>query len=328
MRRQGLLAGVVAMIMLAGCGSDGPKAGVAGSGATTPTLVTGGVQPVDNPLTGSAQNPSDPGRTPSVLVGGAADPVSGLAGGEGVTPTPSPGITALQILGIPVNALPPEVVAALVPPTGTGGGTNSPGGGTNTGGGTTGGGTTGGGTTGGGTTGGGTTGGGTTGGGTTGGGTTGGGTTGGGTTGGGTTGGGTTGGGTTGGGTTGGGTTGGGTTGGSGTTLPIPTSTAFCPPARDLSAALDAVGAAESPGALESAVGWARSSFRTAQATAPAALRGDVDTLARAFGQLFDAMEQVGYHREQLKLSAFSALASDDARAAKDRFNQYMADVC
>ena len=58
------------------------------------------------------------------------------------------------------------------------------------------------------------------------------------------------------------------------TTTKLKPSTAFCPPARDLSAALDAVGAAESPGALESAVGWARSSFRTAQATAPAALRG------------------------------------------------------
>jgi hypothetical protein len=309
------------MLLLAGCGGDATEVGRTGSGSTTPGPAPSGVRPADTPaLTGSAGT-NDPSRTPSALAGGTADPGGGLAGGTGtgtgVAPTASPGITALQILGIPVNLLPPDVVAAIAPGPDAGGGTNTDGG-ANNGGETTGGGTTGGGTTGGGTTGGGTTGGGTT---------DGGGTSGGGTTGGGTTGGGTTGGGTTGGGTTGGGTTGGGTSGGGGP-LPIPTTTAFCGPAHDLSGALNAVGAARTPSEVEAAVSWGRQSFATAQATVPPGLSNDIAVLASAFGRLFDAMEAADYDLSRVKPSAFSGLTTSSARNAQDRFNQYVIEVC
>ena len=88
------------------------------------------------------------------------------------------------------------------------------------------------------------------------------------------------------------------------------------------------MGAAEDTGSLRSAVAWARSSFVTAQATAPAGLQGDIDTLDRAFGQLFDGMEAVDYDRSRVQPSSFSALLSSDARTAEGRFNSYVIDVC
>ncbi len=243
---------------LAGVGTNsGGLAGAptAGTPAANPGVV--GLQIIGVPafalppgvlaLVDPPQQEANPGGS---TVGAGTDTGGSTAGagtntgdpaGGGEAPEASPGLTGLQILGVPIFALPPDVIGA---------GGSQPGTGTNGGGNTTGGGTTGGGTTGGGTTGGGTKGGGTTGGGTTGGGTIGGGTTGGGTTGGGTTGGGTTGGGTTGGGTTGGGTTGG------GSTQPSPPTTSYCNAAHDLSAALAAVTNASSPGELESAVNW------------------------------------------------------------------------
>ena len=61
--------------LLAG-GPDGQR-------STTPGPAPSGVQPADTPsLTGSAGT-ADPGRTPSPLTGGTADPGSGLAGGTG-----------------------------------------------------------------------------------------------------------------------------------------------------------------------------------------------------------------------------------------------------
>jgi len=108
----------------------------------------------------------------------------------------------------------------------------------------------------------------------------------------------------------------------------LPTSTAFCAPARDLSDALGSVGAAQGPGDLEAAVAWARRSFATAGATALAELQGDVDELARAFGRLFDGMESVGYDRSRLQPDAFLGLTSERVTAAKERFNQYLANVC
>ena len=79
--------------------------------------------------------------------------------------------------------------------------------------------------------------------------------------------------------------------------------------------------AAEDPDSLRSAVAWARGSFVTAQATAPPGLQGDIDTLAGAFGQLFDGMEAADYDRSRVRPSAFSALLSSDAKTADARFN-------
>jgi hypothetical protein len=306
----------VAGILLAGCGTDASQKGLTGTGSTTPGPAPQGVLPADTPgRTGPPQTGSDPGRVASPLAG-AADPGSGTPGGAGVTPK-APGVIALQILGIPVNALPPDVIAAASPPTnegagaGTGltGGATNPDGGTNPAGGTNPGGGT------------------NPAGGTNPGGGTDpvGGTTGGGGTNAG--GGANPGGGTNGGGTTGGGTNAGGG-GGTSSPPPIPTSTAFCGPARDLSGALNAVGAAEDSASLRSAVAWARRSFVTAHATAPSGLQGDIDVLDNAFSQLFDGMESVDYDRSRVPPSAFSGLLSSDAKTAQDRFNSYVINVC
>ena len=204
-----------------------------------------------------------------------------------MTPTVSPGVTALQILGIPVNAFPPDVVAAISPTTNTGGGTET-GGGTNTGGGTE---------------------------------------TGGGTDGGGTTGGGTTGGGThrrrrrtpaaaappaaatnrrrhhAGGGTTAAAHTGGGT--GGGTTDPdIPTTSAFCGPARDSSDALDSVGASENRVSSSRPSGGRGAPSPPPSPRLPSALSGDVDTSPAA-----SASSSTTWRR-----STTTALASGRAR--------------
>jgi hypothetical protein len=95
-----------------------------------------------------------------------------------------------------------------------------------------------------------------------------------------------------------------------------------------LSNALSAVAAANDAGSLQSAVGWARRSFATAQATAPAGLQDAVNTLANAFGPLFDGLQQAGYDRSRVDIASISGLQSTRVNAAGDRLNQYIVTVC
>jgi hypothetical protein len=298
------------------------------AGPTTPVSPASGAEPAATPdLVGSATNPSSPAGA------GAQAGLAGQGTGPaGVTPVAAPGLQALQILGIPVFALPPEVVAALPSEDDGRSGTGTQaGGGTATEAGPQGAGTGAGAATGT-ETGPGTGAGIGAAAGSIGAGVgtpvatgTGGQTTGSQTTGGG---GNTTGGQNTGGQTTGGQNTGGQTTGGGGTTPPPATDTDFCGPAHDLSNAMNAVAAAQSPGALESAVNWARSAFVTAQATAPPSLDADVDTLANASGSFFDDLEAAGYDRQNVGTGSFGTLSSSEVKAANARFNQYVIDVC
>ncbi|HEX7276552.1 MAG TPA: hypothetical protein VF244_04195 [Acidimicrobiales bacterium] len=323
MQRTSMLAVLVAAVALAGCGGSSVVAGRTGTGATTPDPAPSqAAAPATPSASGGETNILEPGGSQSsgqagIGLAGAdpsrgltdsgasgADP-AGLAGGTGIEAA-SPGLVALQILGVPVLALPPDVLAAGSTPAGNAGAGTNTGAGTGTGTGNQSGTNPGSGSdpaTGTGTN-----------------------TGAGGTP---TGGGNPSGGGEPSGGNTSGGNTSGGNTSGGGTPPPpIPISTGFCGPARDLDAALDAVANAGGPGELESAVGWARSSFSTAQATAPPGLQHDVDVLAAGFGQLFDGMEAAGYDRTKVSPGAFSGLATEEAFTAQDRFNQYLADVC
>ncbi len=103
---------------------------------------------------------------------------------------------------------------------------------------------------------------------------------------------------------------------------------AFCPAWRTLDSRLKGVDAQAGPSQLRASVAAARAAIAPALGAAPGQVRGDVQVVTDAYGQLFAALDQAGYDVSKVSLGAIQGFSPSVVNAAAGRVASYVAANC
>ncbi len=90
----------------------------------------------------------------------------------------------------------------------------------------------------------------------------------------------------------------------------------------------DAFTNATTPADTERVFNAARDALDTLEDEAPGEIKADVQTLSRAFGQLIDALDDVGYDVTKLTPEQQQLISNPDIQAASERLERYGERVC
>lgn len=102
----------------------------------------------------------------------------------------------------------------------------------------------------------------------------------------------------------------------------------FCALARTYTDRSGTVNQARTPDELRAGVRESQTAINQVVSTAPAEIKGDVQSLANAFGVLFTELERANFDPTKVSLTAFAPLQSPEFAQSTARFQAYVRTVC